>query len=919
MHRLILTLAALFSINFLFSQSITGKVVNSESANPIIGAEIIIEELDLAEYSNSQGNFRLLGVGAQSGVIKIKAEGFEDSFIDFQASGEDLNLGVIVLEISSRQQTGEDVLDGFAILSFEDISSDDEEFEISSVLTASRDPFNARAAYDFGSVSYSLRGYERDQSRVHLNGILFNDIEDGQVYWGTWGGLNDVFRARNDVEGLTPAEFSFGGLSGDVNIDLRASAQWKQKRVTYNFGNLSYQNRLMATYSTGLMSNGWAFSFSGSKRWGNQGYVAGTYYDAYSYFGAAERQFNDRHSLSLNVFGAISRRGRVGPSFKEIYELLGDNYYNPYWGYQNGKVRNTREYRTHQPITMLRHDWTISDKMRVSTSAAYMTGKNAASGLNWFLAPDPRPDYYRNLASFQESEDIQNLVNAFFLSDPNNLQVQWDDMIRINQNRGIIGLGIGANDIDLPEGNLSAYTSEESHYDQNKYAFQTRINAEPGERSTISGGVQLVYDQNQNFRILDDLLGGDYSVDIDRFAIRDFPDDLDIIQNDLNNPNRIVQEGDVIGYDYTIHNQKAEVWGSYTYSFPKVDVFAAVNGNLTRFWREGKMRVGRFPDNSFGEGEIQSFLNGGVKLGGTYKFNGRNYFYTNGVFNSKAPYSREAYTSPRTRHETIDNLRSAKEKGVELGYLARYPRLNARLTGYYTLTQDGTDNASFYNDDVRSFVNYIMNGIDTKHMGMELGFDAKVTSTVSFKGALGLGRFTYDSRPTVTITQDNNATQLVTNRTIYIQNYNIPNMPRMSSSATIEYRSPDYWSVAVNANYFTGRFADINPERRTINAVDGVTPEENPELWHQIIDQEELTNAFTVDFFGRKSFKFDQPDSRLEIMVSVNNILNNRTIEKIAFEQGRFDYETKDVDRFPNRYFYNFGTTYSLSVSYKFE
>ncbi len=40
----------------------------------------------------------------------------------------------------------------------------------------------------------------------------------------------------------------------------------------------------MATASTGLMDNGYAFTVSASKRWAEEGYVEGTFYDAWAYY-----------------------------------------------------------------------------------------------------------------------------------------------------------------------------------------------------------------------------------------------------------------------------------------------------------------------------------------------------------------------------------------------------------------------------------------------------------------------------------------------------------------------------------------------------------------------------------------------------------------------------------------------------------
>jgi hypothetical protein len=48
-----------------------------------------------------------------------------------------------------------------------------------------------------------------------------------------------------------------------------------------------------------MMDNGWAFTLSLTRRWANEGYVEGTYFDAGGYFLSAEKRINDQHSLGF--------------------------------------------------------------------------------------------------------------------------------------------------------------------------------------------------------------------------------------------------------------------------------------------------------------------------------------------------------------------------------------------------------------------------------------------------------------------------------------------------------------------------------------------------------------------------------------------------------------------------------------------
>ena len=75
------------------------------------------------------------------------------------------------------------------------------------------------------------------------------------------------------------------------------------------------------------------------------------------------------------------------------------------------------------------------------------------------------------------------------------------------------------------------------------------------------------------------------------------------------------------------------------------------------------MQNGRFPENSLGTSEKNSFVNYGTKLGVLYKITGRHFISLNGMFKTDAPFVRNAYVSPRTRDQIVPNLESTKSLG----------------------------------------------------------------------------------------------------------------------------------------------------------------------------------------------------------------------------------------------------------------
>lgn len=799
-------------------------------------------------------------------------------------------------------------------LSSEDLESGEQSTDISGLLQSSKDAFTSAAGYTFGPARFRIRGYRSEYTSILINAVPVNDMESGAAYWSTWGGLNDATRNSEIQTGISVSDNSFGRIGGVTNIVTRASEYRKQTKFTYSAGNRSYTNRLMFIHSTGMMDNGWAFSISGSRRWAQEGYVDGTFYDAWSYFVAAEKKINSAHSIAFTAFGAPRINARSGVSTQEAYDLSGSNYYNPYWGYQSGEKRNSRVNNYHKPMAILNHYWDINTKSKLNSSLSYSFGKGGSTALNWFSGADPRPDYYRNLPSYYAFDPVQydNYLDLWQNNSDYN-QINWDRFYTSNANSRYIFEdvdGIVGNNITALRSN---YILEERRNDHSQVNLNSNYKNDINENIKINAGLNVNLYQGFHFKVVNDLLGGDYWLDIDKYAERDFAYvDPTISQSDLNNPNRLVEVGDKFGYDYNSNIHKYEVFTQAVFSYAKFDFFAGIDLSQTSFWRTGNMQTGLFPDNSYGDGEKHNFFNYEAKGGLTYKINGRNFVSVNSTYLTQAPYFRNAYLSPRTRDGVVEDLESESIFSGDISYILKSPMVKARVSAYYTEFKDQIYVRGVFFDQLNTYGNYIMQGMDKLHYGVEAGLEVNVSPTMvaTFAGAKGL--YIYNSRPEVTIVQDNNQEILLENEVAYIKNYRLANGPQTVATVGLKYNAPKYWYVGVNANYFDDMYIDINPYRRTEVALEGLVVSD-PQ-WSQMIDQEKLPWAYTIDFFGGKSWKIKE--YYIALNLNMSNVLNNKNFITGGFEQLRVDIS--NPDKFPNKYFYLYGATYFVNLNFRF-
>jgi len=885
--------------------------VNSSDGSPLEGASVNIMGTNLQTTSDANGLFNIVNVTPGEYQILVTAAGYDNYFSkNFTVeAGKTVNVGI--LKINSL---GTAVLsEGVTVVNADNLNSDQGSENVSALLHGSRDVFLNAVSFSLSPMRFKSRGYEDEYTEVSINGVNMSNLETGNTYWSNWGGLNNVTKNSIISYGLDESDNSIGNIGGTTDILMIPSKVRKGVNITYASTNRSYRNRAMFTYSSGLMPKNWAVTISGSRRWAEEGYVEGTFYDGWSYYMGVEKRFENQ-SIYLNVFGAYTKRGKQGSSTQEMYDLVDNNYYNPYWGWQSGEKRNSRVGTDHLPTAVLTHDCNISEKTNLISTIVARTGRGGSTSLNWYNAADPRPDYYRNLPSYITNPEQAEFTANAIGTDSTYSQINWSEIYETNLNsyEEITDVdGIAGNTV---KGNYAQYIIEERRYDQIFAGFNTTLSHEFNDYLKLNTGFQYRYFVGQNYKLVNDLLGGDFWLDIDKYAERDLGDP-DSIQSNLLTPNHIVKAGDVFGYNYNSNVREGEYFAQITLDTKWITYFLAGNVSYTSMWRDGKMKNGIFPDESYGKSKVYNFLDFGGKTGFIFKINGRNFIQGHAAYFTLAPTFQNIFISPRTRDHVIENPVSEKVMSGDIGYTLRAPRLKASLTFFYTEFKDQIRNMSFYHDGYRNFVNYAMSGINKKHQGIEFGIDATIITDLNLYAVTSLGYYRYTSRPTVNITIDNSAIPLAEDKIVYANGFLVSGTPQTAGVVGIKWKAPKFWFFDVSANYIDDIYLDFNPERRTAEAVEYVVP--GTDLWNNIVNQVELPGGYTIDASIGKSISIKRKYF-ININLSVNNILNNKSIITGGYEQLRYDVEDKNPDKYPAKYYYMYGRQYYLNLGFRF-
>ena len=828
---------------------------------------------------------------------------------------------ITVNDTINNLSTTNDVVDFFSISLSDDELNDDTSASdnISGLLNSSMDVFYRTAAYEFSSSFFKVRGLDSDNAFVHINGIKMNKLYNGRPQWSNWGGLNDVLRNQELSNGSIPLKYNFGGILGSNNINIRASEYGEGGRITYSSSNRSYSNRLMATYNSGMLEKGWAYSLSIGRRWGNEGYQDASFYDSNSAFLSVQKIFNSKHSLNLAAIYAPNRRGKVSPNTQEVYDLKGIKY-NEYWGYQDGEKRNSRVKRVVEPIILLNHDWSIDENSSLETSIGYQFGEMGNSRLDYAGGGNPSPAYYQDLPSYFLADTNGPDYEGAYIAQENFVndgQINWNRIYDANVTNNLSNLN-------------AAYVLYEDRVDDTQLTINSAYNREINENIKITSSVNYRNLVSDNFAEISDMLGGYSYSNIDSF------DNLDY---NLLSPNSIVSDGDKFKYHYKMNAEEISLFSMINFSYNKLEFYLAGDLTNTTYQRDGIFENEANAGNSSGKGEEIKFDGYGVKAGITYKFSGKHILDFNSAYFQKAPSIRNTFTNSRVNHNVvgsdvnglINNSPITEEKvmSFDANYIFRTPIFNGRLTGFYSEVKDANEISFYYADglvgfeDDSEFIQEILQGIDKKYLGVEFGVEAQIIPTVKLKGAASIGQYTYDNNPYLYLGADNNTVAVGPSN---LENYKIAGGPQRAYSFGFEYRDPDYWFIGVTSNFFTNTYVDVSPLTRTQNfylAQDGLPFNDyDIDIARDLLRQEKFDDYMVVNMIGGKSWKID--DYFVGFFASINNILDQK-YRTGGFEQGRnanYQQLLQDTNKpkrvFGPKYWYGRGTNYFLNLYFRF-
>lgn len=758
------------------------------------------------------------------------------------------------------------------------------------------DLFGDLTAYAFGTVKYARRGYDSEFSVALLNGVRLAERSDGSLDYNIFGALSGIASAREEFS-VQPVSCLFGGVAGIRNVSLSASATAQGMAAAIQYSDSRYRWGIRFG-SAGKIGSNWNYEISLRRRWGRDRFVRGVFTDAGNARLVIDRRLGPGRLAFFCLFSP-SQRGLRSYATQETFDLTGDRLYNPSWGYFGGKVRNARVAVDLVPAFGITYAGRIDSQTGVRITVGMRAGRRSISGLNWFDARNPLPDYYTYLPS--GASDPEGTLRSWQENDPSYTQIDWDELYFQNTT-----------------GAKATYLVEERMERIRNVAWGVSMQRETAPGLTVACAVGYTYWSSRMFKVASDLLGGQYFLDVDQYLLDDYYY-ADKTENNLLQPGRHVEQGDRFGYDFSILRNRAEVSAGLRYRTGGWHVSGSLDAAYETLGRKGYYEKEMFPGSaSLGRSERFGFYTGCFRGAVCWSPTARHRIMLSFTVASRPPAYNDMFYSPRFSNRTVEDVQVFSCLGAELRYGLQFGIGRLEVNTYACRIGSRTEVIRYYDDIASVYSDMVLSGSARTRLGVELAAAFDLSSRLQAKVAGAVLRSRFASDPILDIYADNDGSPVVTDERSFMRACPDGNTPEFACLAGLEYGGRRGWFVRAFLSFAAGRYASPNPLRRTNRAVHAAA---SPETVAAFMAPEKLPSVSALDCSVGKWIRTGR-GSGIYIMVAGSNLLGTDPSVYDGYESMRLRRTGAAPDRkftlFDSKYLYAYPRSFFISLSGKF-
>ncbi|MBQ9137065.1 MAG: hypothetical protein IJX65_00320 [Alistipes sp.] len=656
-----------------------------------------------------------------------------------------------------------------------------------------------------------------------------------------------------------------------------------------------------------------------SMRTGRDAHIKGVYTNDAQVNLALMHTPDSLSSLYVALLFNPSERAVRRAAYGQCFELTGDRYYNPAWGYQDSKVRSANVITTLQPTAVASYSRDFARAGRLNVSLAATVGSRAHSGLDYLNAATPLPDNYRYLPDyFTESEAAEAVTTAWATGDSRYTQIDFDELHRRNR--------LQPHAVYLMNNRVTRTTNLQ---------LSASLVRELNSYLRITYGATGQYDRRRSFKRATDLLSGGAFEDIDYYLVDDDSYSSNL-QNDLNNPGRTIGKSDRYGYDYALVRSRAVLFAQVEYTRQRFALEGRVEVGGSRTLRRGYFRKELFADNSYGRSEPINFADYALRLSADFRPQPNHHLYGSVTVAVAPPEAENLFLQSQYNHRAVTNSSLSTLYAANVGYELYAGELSLRTALFARYQGRGTEVMQVYYDPASQFADIVTTNVATLAAGVEVEARYRVARHWNFTLAATAGRYRYAGTPVVTVYADRDNALLAQDSVAGARKLRTGRTPGVSVAAEIEYFNRG-WGVTLSGAYHALRYVSPSLVRRTESILSHAATEQ---ARAELVAQQNIGSAATANIMLSKSIylkSFDRrlystaaapklldrhPYSRITISVIVNNLLGTDTFIYRAYESSRIRrkrlWQSYSATAMPAYQLYAYPRTYALHIKVTF-
>jgi iron complex outermembrane recepter protein len=840
--HLLLFLFVLFAIpGISFAQQsgekrITGKIIDTITAEPLIGATVMVKGTTAATSAGLDGTFKL-NVPAGNQTLVISFIGYITQQIPIGENSQ--NIGTIRLSPSTSSTKEVTIIGDVAIdrrtpIAVSTIGPEYIEEHIGNggipdLLLGIPGVMTSQGDGGYGDGRVSIRGFSSRSGNGNVaytvNGIPVNDPETGTLYWSDFAGVTDVARSIQLQRGLGASKIIIPSFGGTVNVTTRTTDQQAGGYVYEGIGSDGW-NKTGILISTGLTSNGWSATFQGSRTQGAYPFD-GSNFLGYNYFFNLSKKLGKSQTISLNVIGANQTHGQrpeqllypstaPGTSTPGYLGAPQGINWNTWFGYKDGKQYNPYNNFYSEPIISLNHEWTINDKSSLSTVLYTLQGDGGGGGI----------------ALNSDNYSVNTLPRSGNIYTP----VNYDALQAAN----------AAN----PDGSALAYAYA-SHSKTHWYGLRSTYRTLLGKYIDLSAGIDLRYYEGNHYEQVTDLWGANYVA----FPYTGNPA-LGKTGGNINDPTGHVGINGLSDFHNIDDIESAGAFAQAEYSKDNFSAFATLSGTESADSRKDPFDYLNGDPNQ--TSRWVNFTTYQAKAGANYNINSEMNVFANIGYLTKPPYFGNVFLD-YTNHINKSTI-SEKLFSYELGYDFKISSFSAKLDLFRTSYMDRAFASAFSDATTQQLYSANISGVNELHQGVELELRYRPLQQVLLGGSASIGDYHYTSNSGPVTVLNSAGAVIGTQSSVYLKGEKIGDVPQNTANAFTEISIVPQLKIGASVNYFWNYTSYVPFQNYT-----------SPNMHPYILPNYAIWNMNAV-------YKFKMAGFDAELIGTVNNLLNSKII-----------------------------------------